>query len=241
METEIKKISRWGSLIRFAAGAIVFWLIQFAFQYFWLSEGEGVAIALVRSFAFAGTTLVGVALFSSVVFRFVPRTAQYWRFRRHAGVSGFIFVLLHALLVLYSYFNFDFGLIFSSWNPLVNPIIFGVIALVILAAMAATSTDGMMQRLTPRRWKFLHRFVYVAYLSAVFHFLSMNPPALNNPPGYLLLGITAAVIAGHIYLFFRTVSKKHFRSPGTLVGFVIIIGGLAIGYYVYQAYWANLF
>jgi sulfoxide reductase heme-binding subunit YedZ len=39
----------------------------------------------------------------------------------------------------------------------------------ILRALAATSTDGMMKRLGGRRWRALHRAVYVAAALAVLH------------------------------------------------------------------------
>jgi len=49
-------------------------------------------------------------------------------------------------------------------------IISGFAAFLLLAPLAATSTAAAVQRLGFRRWKLLHRLVYVAGVLAAFHF-----------------------------------------------------------------------
>ncbi|MEK7630990.1 MAG: ferric reductase-like transmembrane domain-containing protein [Patescibacteria group bacterium] len=232
MQRAIKKKQR-RTLALFSLGVFFFWLAQFLFQYYWASAGQ-IVESLVRSFSFAGATLISAALFSSALFRWVPRLAQYWRYRRYLGVSGFVLIFLHVQVAMKLYFNYDLALVYFSLNPLVNPIIFGSIAYVILFLMAITSTDWAMQKLTPKVWKTLHRFVYIAYVSAIFHFLLMAPEdILNNLAGYLLIGLTAAALFGQVFWFFKVVSKKRFRSFGTLVGFVIIVSTLALAYVIW--------
>lgn len=214
----------------FSVGVFVYWFTEFLMQRLWLAADDP-TVASVRSFAFAGTTLVSAALFSSVLFRWVPRWAQYWRFRRYLGVAGFILIAFHVWGAMYFYFNFDFATIYFSLNPIENPIVFGSIAFYILFLMAITSTDWAMQKLTPKVWKTLHRFVYVAYVAAIFHFLKAAPDGvLMTPPGYLLIGITLAALFGHLYWFFKIIAKKQFRSLGAFVGYAIIIGALAVAY-----------
>src|SRR3989344_5036599 len=94
-----KSVLYWWQLGGFALGAILFWVLQFLYQYYFL-VGEELSLALIRSFALTGTTLIGCALFSSAIFKWFPRTAQHWRFRRYFGVSGFGFISLHVLTVL---------------------------------------------------------------------------------------------------------------------------------------------
>jgi DMSO/TMAO reductase YedYZ heme-binding membrane subunit len=229
----LKKISHWRSLFIFSIIAIAFWILQFVLQFYWLTRGE-IAGSLVRSFALAGATLIAFALFLSVVFKLRPKMARYWRVRRYLGVWGFLFSAAHGFVVAQSYFDFDLSAIYYSYNPLENPIVFGSIAFYIFAAMAITSSDWAVQKLTPRWWKFLHRFVYVAFLSAVYHFITINPALLNNPAGYLLLTTAGVTILGHLYLFFKLAIKKQFKSVGSMVGLVIIVGGLIVGYMVYR-------
>jgi len=232
MQRAIKKKQR-RQLALFSMGVFLFWLGEFLLQRFWLASDEP-SVASVRSFAFAGATLISAALFSSALFRWVPRWAQYWRFRRYLGVSGFILIFFHVWGVLALYFNYDLSVVYFSFNPLENPLVFGSIAFFILFLMAITSTDWAMQKLTPKVWKTLHRFVYVAYVAAIFHFLRSAPEgALNTLPGYLLLAITAAALAGQLYWFFKTIAKKQFRSFGAFVGYVMIACTLVLAYIIW--------
>jgi len=226
-------LNSWSFFWKFQVFAILFWLAEFFYQYWVLVPGNFVG-SLVRGSALAGAMLIGFALASSVIFRWVPRTAQYWRLRRYFGVSGFVFVFLHALFVYYFYFAFDFAEIYFTLNPLKNPVVFGSIALPIFMVMALTSTDWAVRKLTPRVWKFVHRFVYVAYLASVFHFITINPELLANPAGYILLAVTLFVLFDHTQLFLKTAIKKRFRSLGTFVGFAIIAATLALAYAVWS-------
>ncbi len=232
MEDSAFKVARpthWRMLFKFSIGAIVFWLLEFAAQYHWLQRGD-LANSLVVSFAFTGATLIGLALFSSAIFKWYPRTAQYWRFRRYLGVSGFVFALLHSQTALYYLFGYDLAAAYPVLNPFENPIVFGSFALFILLIMASTSTDWAMQKLTPRVWKFIHRFVYIAYPSAVFHFLIIDPEGIKTPPGYLLLLVTAAALFGQLFWFFKISAKRKFKSLGFLIGIMIIIAVFISGY-----------
>lgn len=210
----------WRSLCIFAFFAVLFWIAEFCYQYYgYTQELYG---SLIRSFGFSGATLLGAALFSSVIFKWYPKTAKQWRLRRYLGVGGFVFIALHFWVVFQYYFAFDLSIMYFSFNPFTNPIVFGSIAFPILLVMAVTSTDGAMRALTPKVWKIIHRFVYIAYWASIFHFLLINPLLLESVPGYLLLGVTALALIGELYWTIRMSAKKHFRSLGTVVGFVII-------------------
>ena len=50
----------------------------------------------------------------------------------------------------------------------------GFIALLGLAALAVTSTDGMVRRLGGKRWQRLHQIVYVIGLLALIHFFQQT-------------------------------------------------------------------
>jgi len=217
-------------MVLYALGAIAFWFLEFLLQYYWLTPGFNSELSLIRSFSLTGATLIGLALSLSVIFRWAPHTAQYWRVRRYLGVSGAVFASLHAFSAQYLLFSFDLKLAYFSFNPIVNPIVFGTVGLFIFLVMAFTSSDWAVQKLTPRVWKFIHRFVYVAFLASVFHFLLMNPIALKNPPGYLLLAVSAFVLAGHLQLFIKTAWRRRFRSPGSWAGIAIIAGTLGTAY-----------
>lgn len=226
---KVAPLSHTKEMIGFAVGIAVFWFFEFLFQYRWASEGDIVG-SFVRSFSLGGATLIGIALLLSSLFHWVPRWARYWRWRRYLGVGGVVLITLHAEVVIWKYFGYNVADIFISFNPFANPIIFGVVSYAILFAMAATSSDWAVQMLTPRRWKILHRFVYVAYISAIFHALLMAPERLNNLAGYILVAVTLCALFGQVFWFFKTAAKKRFRSLGTFVGLALIMGTLVLAY-----------
>ena len=90
-------------------------------------------------------------------------------------------------------------------------------------------------------WKRIHQLVYIAYLSVIFHYLSINPTLLQNPPGYVLLAVTALALGGELYWYIRTSTQKGIRSFGTWYGFVLIASALVTGYLVYDRYLAPIF
>lgn len=222
-------IKNWKFLVKFLLFSLVFWLLELFYEYFGLVNHD-LGSALVRSFALAGATYIGFALLSSSIFKFRPRLARYWYIRRSLGVMGFVFILFHALSVILVIYSGDLAGLVYSLNPLENPIIFGILAFPIFFVMAITSTDWAVAKLGYAHWKNIHRLVYFGYLSAVFHFLLVNPSVLKNIPGYLLLVTTFAVLAGELYWFLKIAKKNNFRSRGTLVGILIIVLYLALGY-----------
>jgi sulfoxide reductase heme-binding subunit YedZ len=90
------------------------------------------------------------------------------RFRRMLGLFTFFYVLLHFL----TWLVLDQGLLLSAIaeDVVKRPFItIGVAALVLLTALAVTSTSGMRRRLG-RRWQTLHNTVYVIAILGVWHF-----------------------------------------------------------------------
>ncbi len=216
------KPSRLKHIALFALGAGVFWLLHFLYNYYHLNRGD-LGTSLVLSFAFAGEMLFSLALLMSAIFRWWPRTADYWRLRRYMGVSGFILISLHVFTVLKYLFQWQTSAVFYSFNPLQNPVIFGVIALPLFMVMAFSSTDWAVDKLTPTWWKRLHRVVYVAYLSSIFHFSLVNPSALKNPEGWLLIAIVALALGGQLFWFIKISAEKKFRKGGFFFGAALII------------------
>jgi len=90
------------------------------------------------------------------------------RFRRMLGLFAFFYVLLHFLTWLF----LDQGLLLSAIleDVVERPFItIGFAALLLLTALAATSTNGMRRRLG-RRWIKLHYSVYAIGVLAVWHY-----------------------------------------------------------------------
>jgi sulfoxide reductase heme-binding subunit YedZ len=87
--------------------------------------------------------------------------------RRMTGVAAFAYALTHLSLYTADQ-SFDIAKVASEIVHRLYLTI-GFTALLGLAALAATSTDGMIRRLG-RRWQLLHRLVYLIAVLAVVHF-----------------------------------------------------------------------
>ncbi len=222
----------WKFVLVFIALSVAFWLLQFGFQFYWLKAP--LERALIRSFSLAGATLISLSLLSSSVFRWFPKYAKHWTVRRSLGVMGVVLIGLHALAVIVFVFKGNISNLFQSLNPIENPIVFGAFALPVFFLVALVSTDWAVQKLGTK-WKSIQRLVYFSFWAAVFHFLLINPEALLNPFGYLLLLVTFLALASELYWFIQTVSKKRAFTIGTAIGILLILLYLIIAYFVWIA------
>ena len=99
--------------------------------------------------------------------RLLPRSllvSALNKHRRLLGISCFFYASLHL-----AFYFVDRG-----WSKFVDEwylpyILAGLVAFVVLLVMAATSTDWMVRRMGARRWKNLHRFVYLLIPLLFYH------------------------------------------------------------------------
>lgn len=88
--------------------------------------------------------------------------------RRAIGVSAAYFAFLHAAVALWGQIG-GFGGLGLLPGRFTWALIFGVISLAVLFLMAATSFDKVIKFMTFRKWKWLHRFVYMAGVLIILH------------------------------------------------------------------------
>ncbi len=219
----------WRYTLKSIALGLLFWAIQLLYQFYVLIPGE-IKGSIVRGSALAGATLIGIALLIGPLARLFPRR-NYVRHRRTFGVLGFTFIIIHTMAVIAFLFNFDIGGLVFERNPYANPIIFGLLAFYIYIPLYLTSTDWATRKLGFRKWKAIHRLVYIAWILSVLHFVQINPKLLFNPAGYLLLIVTALVFIFEITAFIWHVKAK--GGPGKYIGALIIIFGGILFYLAY--------
>jgi DMSO/TMAO reductase YedYZ heme-binding membrane subunit/nitrite reductase/ring-hydroxylating ferredoxin subunit len=162
-------------------------------------------ILLLRAAGSAAFVLLHVVLAIGPLARLDPRFAPLLYNRRHLGVTIFLLGLVHAIVVNITYFGF------TDRDPLyqilalqggdaagrfgVFPLL-GLVALVILFLMAATSHDFWQKVMGPLTWKNLHMLVYLAYVLLVAH---VAFGALRSEFGFgtlVGLGAGAATLVG---------------------------------------------
>jgi len=112
--------------------------------------------------------------------------------RRALGLYAFMYVSLHFLIFVGLDYGFDLGLIYEAIFEKRYALV-GFAAFLILLPMAITSMRWWMQKLG-KRWKQLHRLVYVAGLLAVVHYLWLVKSDIREPLIYGALVVILLVV-----------------------------------------------
>jgi len=116
------------------------------------------------------------------------------RFRRMLGLFTFFYALMHFL----TWLVLDQGLLLSAIleDLMERPFItVGFAALLLLTALAATSTDGMRRRLG-RRWQTLHNATYAIAILGVWHYWWQVKKDITEPLIYA--GILAVLLGARL-------------------------------------------
>ena len=155
--------------------------------------------------------------------------------RRMVGVAAAAYALCH--LTLYAGDQmFDLAKVASEIVRRIYLTI-GFAAVLGLAALAATSTDGMVRRLG-RRWQTLHRLVYLIALLAVVHFWMQSKLEVWEPT--IMAGVYIWLIGYRLLARFLAVRA---RLPLVWVGLLGLVTaamtGLGEAAYFYIAYGAD--
>lgn len=139
--------------------------------------------------------LVGVLCITPL--RRLPGQSSLIRFRRMLGLFTFFYGCLHA----WHYFAVD-----AQWNKDIlwedlttrKFFLAGLLGLVVMVPLAATSWAGAIRRLGGRRWQLVHRLVYVAAIAGVVHYYWQGKAALWEPVYWGAgVGVLLAYRTGH--------------------------------------------
>ena len=156
--------------------------------------------AIVRARAFGTcaflmlTAILCIGPLARLDRRFLPLLYN----RRHFGVMTFLVALTHAFFVLNWYFNFSptprlpalLGANTSYGQILGFPFeMLGILALLFLAILAATSHDFWLSFLTPPVWKAFHYLLYPAYALLVGHIALGALQSAEHPGLAIVVGV----------------------------------------------------
>ena len=169
--------SRWAKPVVFLVALVpLFWTLWLAYT------GELGAEPVLESVKQSGLWALRFLLAALAVtpLRLLTGVAALARFRRMIGLFAFFYAFLH----LSTYVGLDQ---FFDWPAIGREIVkrpyitIGMGAFTILTALAATSTNGMVKRLGGKRWRALHKGVFVAGLAGCVHFI-MLVKGWQTPP-----------------------------------------------------------
>lgn len=114
-------------------------------------------------------------------------TASAWplRLRRMLGLYAFFYVCVHLLTYIWLDHFFDLDEIVTDIvkRPYIT---LGMLAFTLLIPLAFTSTKKMMKRLG-KRWKSLHKLIYIIAPLGVIHFLLLVKADFREPIIYAII------------------------------------------------------
>ena len=115
------------------------------------------------------------------------------KFRRMLGLFAFFYGCLHFTTYLWvdKYFNVHEILADIAKRKYITV---GFLAFVLLIPLAVTSTAGWIRRLGGKRWRALHRLIYLSAIAGVIHYLWLVKADIHKPLEY---GAILAVLLGY--------------------------------------------
>lgn len=178
-----------------------------------LQPAATIETLLVRAFGTCSILLLHIVLIIGPLCRLSPRFLPLLYNRRHLGVTVFFVGAVHAALSIFQFHAL------GSLNPFVSILtgntrfasvadfpfqVLGLIAIIILFLMAATSHDFWLNNLTAPVWKTLHMLVYVAYGLLVGHVALGVLQAETAPVLTVFLGCGLVLVVGlHLVSAFK--------------------------------------
>jgi sulfoxide reductase heme-binding subunit YedZ len=162
-----------------AVAVLLLPLVKLGWDAFQGGLGANPIEAALNRLGFWAMTLLALSLVPTPA-RDLLGVAWLQRLRRVLGVTAFAYALLHFLFYVGVDKFFDWRTIGQDLTR--RPFIMvGFAALLCLAPLAVTSTDGWVRRLGFRAWKRIHRLAYLAAALAVVHFVWRVKADLRKP------------------------------------------------------------
>lgn len=187
------------------------WLIYLAAVfppcwYLWLGLTGGLGVEPIKALE----QHLGKLTLQLLIATLAVRPLREWlginlmRHRRAMGVVTFAYVVLHLLVWLV----LDVQILSEIWADIVKRpyITVGMAAFALLIPLAMTSNDLSLRKLGPKRWRKLHRVVYVAAPLGALHFVMLAKGFQIEPLVYL--GLVLLLLAARM----RIPSRKRLAA-----------------------------
>jgi sulfoxide reductase heme-binding subunit YedZ len=139
--------------------------------------------------------------------------------RRMIGVGAFCYAATHISLYIADQM-FDLGKV-ASEIVLRLYLTIGFTALMGLAVLAATSTDGWVRRLGAQRWMRLHQFLYAVTLLALIHFFQQTKADVWVPTFFA--GLFTWLMGYRLLLWWRSNAQL---SAWSLLALAVVVSAL---------------
>ena len=207
------------SLLRLAALALLlFPLAKALFDAGAIFHGARPLNDLIHRAGFWALIFLGVTL-SITPFRRIARYGNLIDVRRMLGVGTFCYIAAHLILYIADQ-GYDLGKVVHEITHRVYLIV-GAVAWLGLAALAITSTDGMVRRLGGKNWRRLHQAIYAIALLGLIHYFQQTKADVTIP--IFVAGLFFWLIAYRLLAWWQ---DKNELSSVSLFGLAIVVAAL---------------
>lgn len=187
---------------------------------------------LIRSTSTLAVLLLHIILAIGPLCRLNKKFLPLLYNRRHLGVTMFFLAAIHGIFSIMQFHAL------GNINPLVSLFVsntnygslaafpfqaLGFLALIIFFVMAATSHDFWLHNLSPRIWKTIHMFVYLAYGLVVMHVM-LGVIQYEKNPALVIIILTGAatLVTLHLSAAFKERKIDTMQFAAKQEGFVMV-------------------
>lgn len=195
---------------------IILFLIYFLFY----NQGIASASGFIKTTGLVGILLLSITLFIGPASRFIQSINIEKEHRKFWGITSVAFVTVHALLVISNYFNYNLLVLFDTSRPKFPGLFSGLVSLLILFVVTATSYQFIMKHLQHATWKKIQNSSYIALLLGVIHFFLIEQKPTLSIIKYVLetipfwFAIVVLVLRVCVYFFPKNVdSTSTIKQP----------------------------
>lgn len=142
--------------------------------------------------------------------RWMTSWGGWLAFRRALGLYGFFYAVVHLVI----YVGFDRALSLTStlneiWMRRFLQV--GAIAIVLMVPLAVTSTNSMIQRMGPKRWKRLHRLTYAVVILGVLHYYMLVKSDIRQPLAFA--GVLTVLLGSRVGRHYSELLQASQKKP----------------------------
>lgn len=191
----------------------------FAYLRVSIQDDQLLAIRTQQVFGFLSLMYLYIALIISPLGYVIGKErVRHLAFARRAiGVSTFYFAALHGGIALFGQLGGISNLAnlpeIFKWS-----LLFGAITLVILGLMAITSFDKVVRFMTFRKWKWLHRLVYMAGVLIILHVWMVGTHLAYSRVQIIAVVAIGLLLALEFFKLTRTLNRKYFKLSRSEAG-----------------------
>jgi DMSO/TMAO reductase YedYZ heme-binding membrane subunit len=169
------------------------------------------------------------------------RTKHLEFMRRAIGVSAFYFALLHFAIAFWGQLGGLSQLVYMPESFVLYTFL-GLLAFVVLLALAVTSFDAAIKYMSYRRWKWLHRLIYIGLILALLHIWALGTHLLYPGVRIVFYVMILALIAIELYPNIRRINDKylHLKTSERIVLFLASWALAAITVYTVPGFIQNV-